>query len=63
MVPYVERHLEKGGKLIQVSRHMLNLFNGQPGARRWRRFLSSQCARGAGSGRTLVEALRLVDEG
>jgi len=42
MVPYVEAHLAKGGRLHQVTRHMLGLFSGQPGARRWRQVLSSE---------------------
>ena len=42
MLPYIEAHLESGGKLHQVTRHMLGLFNGQAGARKWRRTLSEQ---------------------
>lgn len=40
MYPYLERHLSDGGKLIQVTRHMLGLFHGLPGGRIWRRHLS-----------------------
>ncbi|MGA9409998.1 MAG: tRNA dihydrouridine(20/20a) synthase DusA [Roseobacter sp.] len=40
MVPYIEAHLCAGGKLGQVTRHMLGLFTGRPGARAWRRTLS-----------------------
>ena len=40
MVPYVERHLANGGRLHQITRHMLGLFAGRPGARAWRRALS-----------------------
>ncbi|UYV38772.1 tRNA dihydrouridine(20/20a) synthase DusA [Rhodobacteraceae bacterium D3-12] len=40
MLPYIERHLGEGGKLGQVTRHMLGLFAGRPGARAWRRVLS-----------------------
>ncbi|MEM6596534.1 MAG: tRNA dihydrouridine(20/20a) synthase DusA, partial [Pseudomonadota bacterium] len=40
MLPYIEAHLVAGGKLHQITRHMLGLFNGQPGARAWRRLLS-----------------------
>ena len=49
MVPYVEAHLAQGGRLGQVTRHMLGLFAGMPGARAWRRTLSEGAARsGAG---------------
>jgi tRNA-dihydrouridine synthase A len=33
MVPYIEAHLADGGRLHQVTRHMLGLFAGRPGAR------------------------------
>jgi tRNA-dihydrouridine synthase A len=49
MIPYVEAHLARGGRLNNVVRHILGLFNGQPGARRWRRVLSEEgCRAGAG---------------
>jgi tRNA-dihydrouridine synthase A len=40
MLPYIEAHLAAGGRLHQVTRHMLGLFAGRPGARLWRRMLS-----------------------
>jgi len=40
MIPYMESHLQKGGRLHQITRHMFGLFSGQPGARHWRRRLS-----------------------
>lgn len=49
MRPYIAGHLAEGGKLMQVTRHMLGLFTGRPGARVWRRVLSEQGHReGAG---------------
>ncbi len=38
--PYIARHLAEGGRLHSVTRHMLGLFAGRPGARGWRRVLS-----------------------
>lgn len=55
MLPYIERHLTNGGKLHQITRHMLGLFAGRPGARAWRRSLSEQ-AHLPGAGPELVEA-------
>ncbi|MCH2075500.1 MAG: tRNA dihydrouridine(20/20a) synthase DusA [Rhodobacteraceae bacterium] len=49
MVPYIANHLQAGGNLHQVTRHMLGLFAGQPGARAWRRILSEK-ATGSGAG-------------
>jgi tRNA-dihydrouridine synthase A len=40
MLPYVERELAAGAQLKHITRHMLGLFAGQPGARAWRRYLS-----------------------
>jgi len=40
MLPYIDAHLLSGGKLNQITRHMLGLFAGRPGARIWRRVLS-----------------------
>jgi tRNA-dihydrouridine synthase A len=49
MRPYIADHLANGGRLHQITRHMLGLFHGQPGARGWRRVLSEGASRdGAG---------------
>jgi len=54
MLPYIEQHLAGGGRLHQVTRHMLGLFSGRPGARRWRQLLSEGANR-PGAGPALVE--------
>jgi tRNA-dihydrouridine synthase A len=60
MLPYIERHLSEGARLHQITRHMLGLFAGRPGARAWRRILSEGANR-AGAGTDLVlEALEPV---
>lgn len=43
--PYIARHLAIGGRLGAVTRHMLGLFAGRPGARSWRRSLSEAGSR------------------
>ncbi len=40
MLPYVDNALASGIPLANISRHMLGLFQGQPGARAWRRHIS-----------------------
>ena len=55
MLPYIETHLVAGGRLHQITRHMLGLFAGRPGARTWRRMLSEGATRD-GAGPELVEA-------
>lgn len=54
MLPYIARHVEAGGKLGSVTRHMLGLFSSRPGARLWRRILSENAHR-AGAGAPLVQ--------
>lgn len=49
MAAYIERELVAGVALKHMTRHMLGLYNGQPGARSWRRYLSENAHRpGAG---------------
>jgi tRNA-dihydrouridine synthase A len=40
--PYVAEHLAKGVRLHSITRHLLGLFPGQPGARLYRRYLSTE---------------------
>ena len=55
MLPYIERHLQTGGRLNQITKHMLGLFAGMPGARAWRRYLSEN-AHKSGAGPDVVMA-------
>ena len=62
MLPYIELQLAQGNQLAHVTRHMLGLFQGLPGARAWRRYLSEQaCRRGAGV-QTVLDAMAHVPE-
>ena len=45
MLPYISRELSRGAELKHITRHMLGLFAGQPGARAWRRYLSEHAHR------------------
>ena len=50
-MPYLEREFAAGTPLSAMTRHLLPLFQGQPGARAWRRTLSEDAHRpGAGPG-------------
>jgi len=55
MKPHIARHLAAGGRLHDVTRHMLGLFAGQPGARAWRRVLSESATR-QGTGLEVLDA-------
>jgi len=39
-LPYVESEMSGGTSLKSMTRHLMGLYAGQPGGRRWRRFLS-----------------------
>lgn len=61
MRPYIADHLAAGGRLHQITRHMLGLFHGRPGARAWRRVLSEGATKD-GAGLALYnEALAQLD--
>jgi tRNA-dihydrouridine synthase A len=57
MVPYIEQHLVNGGRLHQITRHMLGLFAGRPGARAWRRALSEGAVQDGAGPEVMLKAL------
>jgi tRNA-dihydrouridine synthase A len=62
-IPYLEARLAEGVRLHDMTRHMLGLFNGLPGARAWRRTLATGAVvRGAGV-EVVREALGNVSQG
>ncbi len=60
--PYVEARLAEGVRLSSMTRHILGLFNGMPGARRWRRVLSEKGPKPGAGIHVLDEALEAVAE-
>lgn len=62
MLPYIEAHLTAGGKLNQITRHMMGLFAGRPGARGWRRMLSEQTTRPGAGQEVVLAALANVQQ-
>ena len=61
MEPYLARHLaEPGAKAAQVTRHMLGLFSGRPGARAWRRILTVKAIEPGAGIEVLREAVEAV---
>ncbi len=55
--PYIKAQLEKGTHLHAMTRHMMGLFNGKRGAKKWRRYLSENAPGAKGA-----EAISIVDE-
>jgi tRNA-dihydrouridine synthase A len=60
MMPYITAELQNKTKLASITRHMLGLFQGQPGARSWRRHLSENAYRADSSIDVLIKALEYV---
>lgn len=60
MYPYIERELARGAYLGHITRHMLGLFQGVPGARQWRRHLSENAHRPGAGLTVLQQALAFV---
>ena len=60
MLPYVESVLADGESLHRVTRHMLGLYAGQPGARAWRRHISEHAHRPDAGVEVLINALNAM---
>jgi tRNA-dihydrouridine synthase A len=61
MADYAARHIEQGGRLGHVTRHMVGLFHGLPGARRFRQILSTDATKPAAGPDVLKAAFAAVD--
>ena len=59
---YMERQLEAGVYLKHMTRHLLGLFRGQPGARHWRRCLTEKSVRPGAGLEVVREAMSRVQE-
>lgn len=62
MIPYIEARVAAGTPQKCITRHMMNLFKGMSGARRWRRTLSEK-TRGLGARELFEEGLVDIREG
>lgn len=60
LTPYVERALAGGARLHDVTRHLLGLFRGVPGARGFRRHLATEAVKPGADMAVLRDALALV---
>ena len=58
--PYVERELARGTRLHSMTRHILGLFQGVPGARAFRRHVATQAVKPGADIAVLRDALGLV---
>lgn len=62
MIPYIDRSLAAGIPLKDITRHILGLYQGLPGARRWRQILSEEAYKPAANSNTVRLALAQVPD-
>jgi len=60
LVPYIARELFRGTRLHAITRHILGLFRGVPGARAFRRHLATEAVRPGADAATFRAALALI---
>ena len=60
ILPFITEQLQQGVALKQITRHMLGLFQGQPGAKAWRRHLTEQGCRPNAGIQVVEQALSYV---
>src|SRR5205085_4690889 len=62
LIPYTERELDRGTRLAAITRHVLGLFRGVPGARAFRRHLATEAVKPGAGADVLRSALALIAE-
>ena len=62
LMPYAERHLNRGGRLWDLCRHLVQLVEGVPGARHWRRDLGQRAQRAGADLSVLERSARQLTE-
>jgi len=64
LIPHAQAHLDRGGRLWDLCRHLVQLVEGVPGARHWRRNIGLNAQRPGADIAVLEEAARqLLDAG
>jgi hypothetical protein len=63
LLSYVNRATARGLRLHAITRHILGLFQGVPGAKAWRRHLSTAANRPGAGAEAIRAALALLPEG
>jgi tRNA-dihydrouridine synthase A len=60
MLPFIEHACLQGTPLHRITRHMSGLYQGQPGARKWRRYLSEKVHQTDAGVEVIENALRSI---
>lgn len=62
LVPYIETELSRGARLHDITKHLLGAFRGRPGARLYRRHLSTESVKPGANAWVLREALAFLSQ-
>lgn len=60
LIPYIERQIASGERLHSITRHVLGLFHAVPGARAFRRYLSTEAVKPAAGAEIFSAAIAMV---
>lgn len=61
MCIYADSHIRAGGRLSHITKHMIGLFHGYKGARRWRQILSSDANHYDATSSVIKKAFAAID--
>ncbi len=62
MLPYIEKEIANGEKLSHITRHLVGLYKGKPGGRKFRRYIADFAHKESADHNTLVDASKKVHE-
>jgi tRNA-dihydrouridine synthase A len=62
LFPYIEKAMTDGARLNNITRHLLGLFRGQPGARLFRRHLATEAVKPGAGVKVLRDALAFIGD-
>ncbi|MCU7811425.1 MAG: tRNA dihydrouridine(20/20a) synthase DusA [Candidatus Thiodiazotropha sp. (ex Notomyrtea botanica)] len=61
LIPYMEKELSQGTPINRITRHILGLFQGRPGARKWRRMISEESHKAGTDCQLIIRAAAQVN--
>ncbi len=60
LMPFVHQEFARGTPISRITRHILGLFQGQPGAKAWRRHISENAHRKGATPELITQAAQMV---
>lgn len=62
LIPYIDRSIQQGADLKDITRHILGLFQGLRGGKKWRRILSQEAYQQGATSAVVKNALDMVND-